>query len=335
MNEQPQNLVVLIPVFNDWKAASILLGHLDAVAAQTGWVWHVVLVDDGSTEACPPAAFFPSLRQIDRVSVLSLRQNLGHQRAIAIGLAYIDAKLSYNAVLVMDGDGEDSPADVPRLLECLERDSQASVVFAERVKRSEGLTFTLFYFLYRLVHRLLTGIAVRVGNFSVLPRHLVSRLMTASDLWNHYAATIFNCRIPYRTVPTVRAARFDGQSKMNFIALAVHGLSAIAVFRDRVAVRLLIAAFVVVLIALAGLVSTVLIRLTTSWAIPGWATTAAGLLVLILLQILGSMLVFVFVVLSRRDSLGLLPIRDHGFFVAEFRDIARRDTPWEAATETR
>jgi glycosyltransferase involved in cell wall biosynthesis len=335
MNEQPQNLVLLIPVFNDWKAASILVAHLDAVAAQTGWVWHVLLVDDGSTEACPPAAFLPSLRHIDRVSVLSLRQNLGHQRAIAIGLAYTDAHLPYDAVLVMDGDGEDAPADVPRLLECLERDNRASVVFAERVKRSEGLTFTLFYLLYRLVHRLLTGIAVRVGNFSVIPRHLVGRLMTASDLWNHYAATVFNSRIPYRTVPTVRAARFDGQSKMNFVSLAVHGLSAIAVFRDRVAVRLLIAAFAVVLTALAGLMATVLIRLTTTWAIPGWATMAAGLLVLVLLQILGSMLVFVFVVLSRRDSLGLLPMRDHGFFVAELRDIARRNTAPDAATETR
>lgn len=333
MDEQPQNLVAIIPVFNDWKASAILLSQLDAEAANSRWRWHVIFVDDGSTETCPAPSSFPAPRAINRFSVLQLKRNLGHQRAIAIGLAYAEAHLSYDAILIMDGDGEDSPDDVPRLLEGLDREKFSSVIFAERVKRSEGLGFTLFYHLYRLVHLLLTGIAVRVGNFSVIPRHLVSRLVTASDLWNHYAATVFNSRIPYNTVPTTRARRFDGQSKMNFVSLAVHGLSAIAVFRDRVAVRLLLLAVVVMLLALVGLVATILVRLTTTLAIPGWATSAAGIFLLIQLQILCSMLVFVFVVLGRRESFGFLPMRDYGFFVSELREMT--GNPPTSATPTR
>ena len=217
MDEQPRNLIAIIPVFNDWKASAVLLSQLDAVAADSRWQWHVVLVDDGSTEPCPATSCFPTLKAINRASVLQLKRNLGHQRAIAIGLAYADAHLSHDAILVMDGDGEDSPADVLRLLDGLDQGKSTSIVFAERVKRSEGLGFTLFYHLYRLVHLLLTGVAVRVGNFSVIPRQLVGRLVTASDLWNHYAATVFNSRIPYTTVPTTRAAlRRPVQDELRF-----------------------------------------------------------------------------------------------------------------------
>ena len=73
--------------------------------------------------------------------MLRLRRNLGHQRAIAIGLTYIQAQMTtaYEAVVVMDGDGEDAPEDVPRLLARLEAEGGRSIVFAERTRRSESL----------------------------------------------------------------------------------------------------------------------------------------------------------------------------------------------------
>ena len=46
--------------------------------------------------------------------VLRLRRNVGHQRAIALGLTYLQVEAGCEAVIVMDADGEDRPADVPR-----------------------------------------------------------------------------------------------------------------------------------------------------------------------------------------------------------------------------
>lgn len=334
MTDPPsRGLVVVAPVFNDWQAAAILLEQLDAVAARNDWRWQVLLVDDGSTQEPPPDAAFPNLRAIRRVAILRLTRNLGHQRAIGIGLAYVEANVPCEAVLVMDSDGEDAPADVPRLLERFDLERGARVVFAERTKRSEGLVFTTFYHLYRWCHRLLTGVAVRVGNFSVVPRSALRRLVTASDLWNHYAATVFNTRIPFTTVPTRRATRYSGHSQMNFVSLVIHGLSAIAVFRDRVAVRLLIGAIGLFLVTLVALIATLVIRLASSLAIPGWATTVVGILTLVQLQVISSVVVFVFIVLGSRERLGFVPLRDHMLFVDELRVLPARapaprpDTP--------
>ena len=80
-----------------------------------------------------------------------------------------------------------------------------------------------------------------MGNFSVIPRERLASLVVVSELWNHYAAAAMRSRQPFCTIPTRRAERLDGESKMNFVGLVVHGLSAISVYSDIVGVRLLIA----------------------------------------------------------------------------------------------
>ena len=113
------------------------------------------------------------------------------------------------------------------------------VVFAARTKRMESVLFRVCYQLYRLVHRALTGIEVRVGNFSVAPRAALTRLMGVPDVWNHYAAAIHRARIPRKYLPLARGKRLAGESKMNFTSLLVHGLTAMSVFSDQVSARLL------------------------------------------------------------------------------------------------
>jgi hypothetical protein len=77
-----------IPVFDDWSAAVRTLEELDRVAAGLAEPCSVLLVDDGSNEPAPDALPFRP-RALRRVTVLPLRRNLGHQRAIAIGLTFL------------------------------------------------------------------------------------------------------------------------------------------------------------------------------------------------------------------------------------------------------
>ncbi len=108
-------LHVLIPIFNDWSVVALLLPHVDRVLKEHGLEGDVLLVDDGST--VPPETFVcPPLEVLGSVGVLELRRNLGHQRAIAVGLTYLYEHFAPSIVVVMDGDGEDDPADIPRLV---------------------------------------------------------------------------------------------------------------------------------------------------------------------------------------------------------------------------
>lgn len=318
------SLAALIPVYNDWLACSKLLAELNVVFTEHGFAAVVLIVDDGSTipldDTISKDWQFSALRRVD---VLTLKRNVGHQRAISLGLAYVEANLPCEAVVLMDGDGEDSPRDVPKLLARCRAEANQKIVFAERTRRSESFVFCVFYALYRIVHRVLTGQSVRVGNFSVIPCCRLRSLVVVPELWSHYAAAVFTSRLPYCSVPTVRAKRLDGASSMNFVGLVTHGLTAISVFSEVVGVRLLLAASLLAVLSVIGIAGVVAVRLTTDLAIPGWATFSAGLLLLVLLQTVLSAIIFSFVILHGRNGAGFLPARDFPLFVDGVRTVSQ------------
>jgi len=317
----PSRIVVLIPLFNDWEAADLLLDGLDSAFARSRSSVEVLFVDDGSTDATPESFAqrrFTALRSID---ILRLRRNLGHQRAIAVGLVYVYQNRLAQAVVVMDSDGEDRPEDIHALLDRFQRDRAGSIVFAARSKRLERLPFRILYHLYRFIHRLLTGDPVRVGNFSVVPFECLAKLVVVPEIWNHYAAAVIRSRIQFFTIPIPRGKRVAGKSKMNFIALLLHGLSAFFVYGEIVGARLLvgIALALMIEVALAAIGIGVLVK-----ASPNVVTVAAylaGLLGIILLQAIPIALILVFSVIGSRVNVGFLPLRDCPYFVNDVRRV--------------
>ena len=308
-------LIVLMPVYNDWDVVPALVQQLDEALSPAGLAAEIVAVDDGST-VLPEAASFAkaSYRAIASISVLRLGRNMGHQRAIAVGLAHIHTQRPDADVVVMDADGEDAPSVVPRLVAAGARDP-SRVVFAARAGRSEGPAFRALYRLYQLTHRLLTGTWTSLGNFSFVPRAALPRLVMLSELWNHYPGAVLKARMPISTIPADRSPRLGGHSQMNLVSLILHGLSAISVHGDVIGVRALIASLVAVALSVAGIVVVVAIRLATDLAIPGWASFLVAVLAAILLQALSLSLVFVFVILNSRNYFSAIPRRDYREYV--------------------
>ncbi len=317
-------LMILMPVFNDWRALSLLLPRLERELKTAGLWASLLLVDDGSTDAVPENLGSSNFQSIESVDVLSLRRNLGHQRAIAVGLSYIEAKRPCGLVVVMDSDGEDDPRDVPRLIRESIANENQKIIFAARTRRMENFTFKLFYHLYRLIHFLLTGIPVRVGNFSVIPSGALNRIVAVSELWNHYAAAAHKARLPLTLIPTQRSRRLEGSSRMNFVALVVHGLSAMAVFGDRIGVRLLIIVSIGIGFASGALIIVPAIQLFTSFVVPGWVAYTTGLLLLMTLQMMLVILVFAFMILAARTTASIIPSRDYIYFTSGIRRLYGR-----------
>lgn len=317
-------ITILVPVFNDWKVADLLIDGLDKVFGEAGLLGEVVFVDDGSLEGTSKNVPSTSPRNLARIRVLELRKNMGHQRALCVGLVHLHERKIEGPVLVMDADGEDAPSAVPQLLEQYHQEGRCKVVFAERGRRAEGILFRIFYQIYRVIHRLLVGFDIRVGNFSVLDASHLERLVVSSDLWNHYAAAIIKTRIPYVTVRLDRAKRLSGSSNMGFVSLVTHGLSAISVFGDVVGTRLLLVFSGIGVLATTLIAVTVGVRLATHLAIPGWATYSAGLLLLLLFQSLTLAMVFTFVVLSSRGQSNFVPMRDCPVYIRKISTIYER-----------
>jgi len=311
-----------MPVYNDWSSAESVVTELDGVFREENLRASILLVNDGSSSPRPDAYLARKVANIDRVDVLALRRNVGHQRAIALGLTYIYEQRPCDTIVIMDADGEDRPQDVRMLLQKLRDENGKQIVFAERRRRSESTLFVFFYHLYCLIHVLLTGIRVRVGNFSVVPFHCLGTLAVSAELWNHYAAAVLHSRLPHTMVPTQRGKRISGQSKMNFVSLVTHGLRAISVYSDIVGVRLLIAAAGLMTVVGGLIAALIVIRTATDWAVPAWAAYAPWLLLILLMQIAGLSFAFVLFVLHTNEGAHFLPLRDYRYFIQGVEEIS-------------
>ena len=309
------NVTILTPLYNDWAAARSLIEKIDAVCGS----WNarsvkVLIVDDASQQNCSGQLEHLPLARIESVDVLRLVRNLGHQRAIAVGLTSLFESDADTTVVVMDGDGEDNPDDIAELLSVATRHEFQKIVFAERTIRSEGRVFCFFYQLYRTLHYILTGRQIRFGNFSVIPTGLLHPIVTVPDLWNHYAASVISAKIPHTLVATTRAKRYGGDSKMNFISLVTHGLGAISAHRELVCARTLMIISMAVVVS-GGYLACTLFRSGrhASYAMTGPLIAVAILLIATLLSI---GLVLIFVTLGNRNRASFVPIRDCGQYVA-------------------
>jgi len=311
--------IILIPVLDDWESLAAVIESIDRSIDPSRRV-RVLVVDDGSLESQVALEAMPPLRRLDALDLLILERNLGHQRAIAVGLAHIvDAGMPCDSVVVMDGDGEDDPDDIERLLVDLEAADRPSIVFAERTRRSESLVFRLGYLIFRVLHRSLTGYGVKFGNFSAVSAAFLRRITLSPELWNHYAASIMASRLPIRQVATRRLERIAGESKMNVVSLVAHGMSAMAVFGDRIAVRLLATTGLLI-----GVAAVALVGLDVTGVVDFAAriTDPSGVLILIgVLEVVILLLMFVFLVLRARSEMQVIPLRDHQLFVREVRRV--------------
>jgi hypothetical protein len=311
-----KTIAIVTPVLDDWVSFAVLADEISDLFTGSDFIFHIYAVDDGSSAPFDADAMeLPEASCILSIEVIRLAANLGHQRAVAVGLCAVADSTEMDAVLVMDCDGQDRPADIALLLATSLRHPR-HVVLAKRARRSETYTFRLWYGVYKLLFYALTGQPINFGNYCLLPMEAVRRLVHMPELWNNLAASIMRSRLAYTTVPITRGARFAGRSRMNLIALILHGLSAMSVYTDTILVRILFAAVFIGAAAALGVAAVAGIRIATDLAIPGWATVAAGDLMIILFQTLVIVVAATLTFLAGRSHRPFVPIVDCRVFVA-------------------
>jgi len=317
--ESTVRLGIVIPVFNDWDSLALLICDLGRQDLQ-GWSATLIVVDDASTVDTSKKNIpheFPC-------HCVELAANLGHQRAIVIGLRYTTKNLDMDAVIVMDADGEDRASDVPRLLKAY-TETPNSIVYARRARRSESLIFRLGYRSYRALFRTLCGQEIAFGNFCLIPRKYINRIIYHQGAWNHFAATILRSRTPIKSLDTTRGERYVGVSKLSLMGLVLHGLSAIAVFGDVVIGRLAaLAAGAMTITVLFGILVAVG-RLMTQAFIPGFATTLILFMFSLSLQVLFFCLIAILILLSNRSAATFFVARDSDAFIASVHKLSAKN----------
>jgi glycosyltransferase involved in cell wall biosynthesis len=131
MLERSVYLSVIIPVYNEEESIPLLHERLSWVLKERNYSYEVVYVDDGSTDGTFSQLQSLAMRD-QQVRVIQLRRNFGQTAAIAAGVDYSTGQI----LVFMDGDLQNDPIDIPRLLAKL--DDGYDVVSGWRKNRKDA-----------------------------------------------------------------------------------------------------------------------------------------------------------------------------------------------------
>ena len=247
------NIIILIPIFNDFKSTSKLLEEIDINISELKAAFSVIVVNDASTEE--KILETKNLNNIISLKLINMRNNRGHARCIAAGLKHISENEEFDYVIPMDGDGEDRPEEIRNFVDKIKDNPNKSIV-GERVKRSEGLIFKICYFFHKIITYTFTGKFIKFGNFTCLTKQTVKKLIEEKATWSSFSGSLAKTESNLIKSPSIRGLRYFGPSKMSFINLVKHSLAIIAVFKTGVIFRS-IAFYAIYLIIIADYISII------------------------------------------------------------------------------
>ena len=227
-------IIILIPVFNDWKSASKLIEEINLVVKELDAEFSVVLVNDASTEK--KSINTSNTEILSNIEILNIKNNQGHGRCIATGLKHIFQNKEFDYVIPMDSDGEDRPEEIKSFFEYINYDKEKTIV-GERVKRSENFIFKICYHLHKLITYAFTGQSIKFGNYTCLPKSTVEKLINDKSTWCSFSGALAKLEKNRSSTPSIRGSRYFGPSKMSFKSLIKHSLSIISVFKLAVVLR--------------------------------------------------------------------------------------------------
>jgi len=225
---------ILIPVYNDWQSVYKLLESINSEVSSLDHKFSVIIVNDASTEANPGLS--NNLDNLNSIKIINMKENRGHARCNAAGLKHIFENEEFDYVIPMDGDGEDRPEEIKKLVDNLSYHPDKPVV-GERIKRSEGIFFKLCYFVHKIITFTFTGQSIKYGNYTCLPKSIVEKMINEKATWSSFSGSLAKISKDRATVPSERGNRYFGPSKMSFKNLILHSLSIISVFKINVLVR--------------------------------------------------------------------------------------------------
>lgn len=175
----PETLSVslIIPVFNEAGVIETTHAKIAAVIDALPYRFRIYYVDDGSTDGTD-ASLERLAVQDERVRVLSLSRNFGHQAALTAGLDHAEGEV----IISLDGDGQHPPEMIPEMIQLIEQGYD--IVQAQRIEEYGGFSFKKvtsdgFYWLINKI----SGTQVQPGaaDFRALSRQALEALKSMPE----------------------------------------------------------------------------------------------------------------------------------------------------------
>jgi polyisoprenyl-phosphate glycosyltransferase len=221
-------LVSVVAPMHD-EVGTVEAFHARVAAALEGERWELVVVDDGSRDGTGEA--LARLAAADeRVRVVALSRNFGHQAALTAGLEHAGG----DVVVMMDGDLQDPPEVIPGMLARWREGSD--VVYAVRSQRAGESAFKLttarwFYGLFRRLTEV--ELVPESGDFRLMARRALDALLAMPERNRFLRGMSVWVGFTQTAVAFERAARTSGRTKYTLRRMLHFGFDAITSFSNR------------------------------------------------------------------------------------------------------
>lgn len=153
------NYSVIVPIYKEAGNITALDAELKSVLGTLGGTYEIVYVNDGS-----PDSSLTELQSLENVTIIDLNRNYGQATALDAGFKYATGDI----IISLDGDGQNDPSDIPKMLEKLQTDN-LDVVAGWRKVRSDRGQIKVLTRIGRLLRRIMikdkvhdTGCTLRV-----------------------------------------------------------------------------------------------------------------------------------------------------------------------------
>ncbi|MBC8029286.1 MAG: glycosyltransferase family 2 protein [Pyrinomonadaceae bacterium] len=268
---------IVVPCYNEEAVLAELHGRLISMLEGVETVsFEIIYTDDGSRDRTPE--ILRGLQAADnRVRVVSLSRNFGHQVAVTAGLEHT----SGDAVVIIDADLQDPPEVIPEMIARWQDGYQ--VVYGLRAKREGETTFKLWTAkaFYRLINRVSeVEIPIDVGDFRLIDRRVVDVLLAMPERDRFLRGMISWVGFKQVAVIYDRAARHAGETKYSLIKMLRFAVDSVISF-SFAPLRLAIwVGFAAIAAAVVGIVYALVIRFYTTTWVRGWASIFTAVLFL-------------------------------------------------------
>jgi glycosyltransferase involved in cell wall biosynthesis len=218
-------LSVVVPIYNEEENVAAFHAAVQTVMGPLGESWEIIFVNDGSRDRS--LSLLLEIQKSDpHVNVVEFSRNFGHQAALTAGLQVARG----DAIMLMDGDFQDPPEVLPRLVEAWK--SGAKVVIAERSSRAEkgirGKLFPLFYKVMGLISDF--PIPLNAGIFGLLDRQAADAIINLQEGNRYLPGLRAWVGFPTAVVYYERAGRAAGEPKQTLVKLFKYAMDAIFSF---------------------------------------------------------------------------------------------------------
>jgi polyisoprenyl-phosphate glycosyltransferase len=277
-------LSVVSPMWNEAESADAFLEELTSqLDSMTDLDIEILIVDDGSTDGTADILHRWSAARPE-LTVVSLSRNFGHQAAITAGVFTATG----DAVVIMDSDLQDPPDLIPEMV-ARWRDG-ADVVYAVRDDRKGESWFkrTTASAYYRLLRWLSdTDIPADTGDFRLITREVVEALRSMPERDRYMRGMVAWVGFTQVPVRFDRAERFKGSTKYSLGRMMRLGTSGVVGFSDKPLYLAIGFGFVVMLLAMLGLLYVVLSSIF-GWGdlVRGWASVIIGVMFFAAVQLI-------------------------------------------------